>query len=584
MITNPLADDTAPVTNPHLAALDRSFAALPSDTQDVVARAHQILGLQPPQTAGAVESAAAPAPVAPSVPNAQESASQTGPRITNPTLNPFRSAGMVAGNSDQAGALLASDRPPVSLPVQGSVGDGGDIADPGDDLPSSPSPLRIPSTNMSPAQGPTPAAQKLATLESSPSGLTGAVNGIHNPVLRGLGRVGATVADVIGSGIFPRFGAFVPGTTAHHNLLVNQAQVPVRNEQAAAKNEADVARTAAETEHTNAESSDLVPATAAHLNAETNNLSHPQPKEELEGKTLTTDQGIFQWNPTTKRYDIKAGDAPEKADKQQGTVHQLDDGSLIVAHPDGTATPVTIGGKPVKGQAKEKPAGSPEQQFLDEYKTNHPGSSVADAEKAFKQLTPKEAADRGQNFIDPATHKLVRVEPGGAVPEGALTASGVNQQNAGTDKKTQAAKDAADQANDDYSLMQQFAQHPSPTNDLAMVMHFIGATKPESLGKLRLNTNEMKLVFGTRSTLGDVEALGQKLANGQSLTPQQRQGMIDTMKLIASGTHSRAGGSSGARDPVQLDSKDPKKAADQYADLPAGTHFTTPDGKAGVKK
>lgn len=253
MITNPSADDTAPVTNPHLAALDRSFAALPSDTQDIVARAHQILGLQPPQTAGAVESAAAPAPVAPSVPNAQESASQTGPRITNPTLNPFRSAGMVAGNSDQAGALLASDRPPVSLPVQGSVGDGGDIADPGDDLPSSPSPLRIPSTNMSPAQGPTPAAQKLATLESSPSGLTGAVNGIHNPVLRGLGRVGATVADVIASGIVPRFGAFVPGSTAHHNLLVNQAQVPVRNEQAAAKNEADVAHTGAQTELENAQ-------------------------------------------------------------------------------------------------------------------------------------------------------------------------------------------------------------------------------------------------------------------------------------------------------------------------------------------
>ena len=49
---------------------------------------------------------------------------------------------------------------------------------------------------------------------------------------------------------------------------------------------------------------------------------------------------------------------PPAAAEPKGTVHQLDDGSLVLVHPDGTVTPAMIGGQPVKGKpATEKTPG-----------------------------------------------------------------------------------------------------------------------------------------------------------------------------------------------------------------------------------
>ena len=81
--------------------------------------------------------------------------------------------------------------------------------------------------------------------------------------------------------------------------------------------------------------------------------------------------------------------------------------------------------------------------------------------------------------------------------------------------------------------MKQLTGGSSLTNDVALLMHFIGSTKPESMGKIRLNDRELKLFGGTRSSLGDTEALLTKVANGQSLTPKQRSDMISTMTMIA---------------------------------------------------
>src|SRR6185437_9860227 len=66
-------------------------------------------------------------------------------------------------------------------------------------------------------------------------------------------------------------------------------------------------------------------------------------------------------------------------------------------------------------------------------------------------------------------------------------------------------------------------------------MRYVGATKPDSIGKLRLNQNEINLVLHTRSTLGDLAALTQKVQNGQMLTPEQRQDMLKTMKTLTGG-------------------------------------------------
>jgi hypothetical protein len=41
----------------------------------------------------------------------------------------------------------------------------------------------------------------------------------------------------------------------------------------------------------------------------------PTPKEDIDNahNTVTTEQGVFQWNPTTKLYDIRVGDRPRSA-------------------------------------------------------------------------------------------------------------------------------------------------------------------------------------------------------------------------------------------------------------------------------
>lgn len=58
----------------------------------------------------------------------------------------------------------------------------------------------------------------------------------------------------------------------------------------------------------------------------------------------------------------------------------------------------------------------------------------ANLDEALKQKKAGAAAppDKGQNFIDPATGRMVRIEPGGAVPKGAMTASGLNTVNTPT--------------------------------------------------------------------------------------------------------------------------------------------------------
>lgn len=57
---------------------------------------------------------------------------------------------------------------------------------------------------------------------------------LHNPFLRGLARV----ADVAGSVFLPGLTTAIPGTTLHHNLLVNQAQQNLANDQKSAEMQA----------------------------------------------------------------------------------------------------------------------------------------------------------------------------------------------------------------------------------------------------------------------------------------------------------------------------------------------------------
>lgn len=73
----------------------------------------------------------------------------------------------------------------------------------------------------------TPAQQELSRVHSTGSG----VSQIKNP----LGRIAGTIGDVIASGIFPRFGQFIPGTSAHHQLIEHGLEKQVSDEAAQQK-------------------------------------------------------------------------------------------------------------------------------------------------------------------------------------------------------------------------------------------------------------------------------------------------------------------------------------------------------------
>lgn len=328
-------------------------------------------------------------------------------------------------------------------------------------------------------------------------------------------RIPLNILDALGRGLVPGIEMGLPGTSGHHDVLVHQAGNAVKGDETARAAQDESALKAAQTGEASARADSL-----------------ENPKEEPH--TLQTANGIMQWNPATKRFDIAAGTAPEKEEIEGKTV--TTDQGVMQWDPKTKSYSIKVGNAPEKENTDK--AGSPEQQFIDEYRSDPKNTkngvkpTVADAEKAFKAITPPEKPQRTL-MLDPTTHKMIEVGAGSTVPEGAVSASGISQQNVKTNEQDAAAKKGREDAAKEYSLAEKLVANPSPTNDVALIMRYIGATKPDSLGKLRLNNNEINLVTGTRSTLGDIEALAEKVQNGQKLTPQQRQDMLGTMKILA---------------------------------------------------
>jgi hypothetical protein len=181
-------------------------------------------------------------------------------------------------------------------------------------------PVALSSQLPSPGQAPkSPAQQELARItappiQGGPDAHTNADTGrsgigkIHNQWLRGL----ATVADVIASGVFPNFGTFIPGTSAHHNMLVNQARNNVNQEQKTATEEAN-------RQHLGAENG-LTEANTEKTQAETAAL----PGEQSDKHSLTQAQ-ISNLNSEVDSRN---------PDKETSSVHVLPNGKVISVHSD----------------------------------------------------------------------------------------------------------------------------------------------------------------------------------------------------------------------------------------------------------
>lgn len=114
------------------------------------------------------------------------------------------------------------------------------------------------------------------------------IDQIKNPLLKGLARAG----DIAASVFAPNVAAFIPGTTLHHNMLVNQASRNVAQDQAQEKNAADVADTQAQTQqrqvaNANApieakDKHDLTIAQIGNIGSEIQQREHPLPQNEFQ--------------------------------------------------------------------------------------------------------------------------------------------------------------------------------------------------------------------------------------------------------------------------------------------------------------
>jgi len=199
-------------------------------------------------------------------------------------------------------------------------------------------------------------------------------------------------------------------------------------------------------------------------------------------------------------------------------------------------------------QAKQDPQVKDKQQDIGDYlAANKLTDTPANRETARKAIAERGKQEPGSYMPlyddkghvtgawDPKSGHIVK-PPAEGLP--GTTGAGVTQQTKAADANKKAL-DPLQGVIDEIAESREFAASPSATNDYGLLMNFIGVTKPESLAKLRLNQNEVSLAKGTRSALGDLEALGKKLESGETLTADQRASMLKTMDVVEKFTRRR---------------------------------------------
>ena len=179
---------------------------------------------------------------------------------------------------------------------------------------------------------PTPAQQKLTTLENSPSGIGG--------IKHAAARIPLQVLDAVGSTFLPGLMMGLPGTQLHHNMLVRGAERNVGDEQA---------QQAAESKR------GLEAAQAKNLTAEADERAHPKPKL---GSPILTDQGYVTPNETEgtatpllgpNGQPLKAGEKPTAERTAIPKIIKDADGYLYRDTGTGEPTPIVVDGQHVKG-------------------------------------------------------------------------------------------------------------------------------------------------------------------------------------------------------------------------------------------
>lgn len=194
--------------------------------------------------------------------------------------------------------------------------------------------------------------------------------------------------------------------------------------------------------------------------------------------TVETGNGVFQFNPQTKRYDIPVGPA----------------------------------------KASQKPD-SPEQQFMDEYQRTHQGATVADALKAYGQTTQKPEHEPKQMVVGP-DGTVIELHPGMKVPAGSKTTAKYGEPTADEQRRADLSK----------NLNENFTQLEDIVN-----------RRPELFGPLAGRWTELKGKFGSDDPdVAALQTLEHQIGMAQISAHGMRsaQGIEGASRSILNGFHS----------------------------------------------
>ncbi len=214
---------------------------------------------------------------------------------------------------------------------------------------------------------------KSAPIQTGVASLWTKAENIHNPILRVLGEIGAGGAralDAVGTAVAPRIAAAIPGSTVNQEVAQNRE----------AKQDAQQAELSQKE------------AVTGETKARTNAIENPQPKEETEGKTITTDEGILQWDPATRRYDVPVGAAPGRSETEGKTI--TTDQGVMQWNPDTKRYDIPVGGAPVKQNVKDE-------DVSDYLEANDLPNTPANREKARTAIAKRGRPEEGTYFPVP---------------------------------------------------------------------------------------------------------------------------------------------------------------------------------------
>ncbi len=466
-----------------------------------------------------------------------------------PPAQPIPTVGQPAGRSEFYGKNTFDEKMPNGQDAM--------MAGTGIHMPT-PSAPRQPIQPVPATPASAPAQAELQRLTVGPQATAG-VNQIHNP----WARVPLQILSAVGETFAPRLAAALPGTESHHQMLVGNAENAVKQQAGIREGEEKAQRNAADLNHIGAETDELIPAQVGHLNAQTEALQHPQGKEGEAAHTITTDQGIMQWNPETKRYDIRAGGSIEKA-PAAGSVHTLADGTMIIAHPDGSATPITVNGQPAKARVAETGESTDVKNYNFAKEQGYKGT--------FEQWQKDEAnrkAVRPPSESGTGTWSLQEDRNGTPVlmnsKTGEMKPAPEGLQPRGTNAKNAPERDAITFA-ENYLKGGKF----TASGDEGLMDQFFALAKPR-----RMSVQQTEMLKKGQSMIQGIRATASHLFTPDApyFDKTQRENIVETMRNLASsqGAATRGGGGQGGAIPEV-------KSQAEFDALPKGAQYME-DGK-----